>query len=313
MGNSSRARDVVPADEQLARESPTGQLAIEGDAVSSELFGRLDAADRAEIERRICGDPELSAHWTVAATDSVRRFLLLCAGLWLDIPSVSEKTGLTSLQPPEDARDGAGPAGGGRRPVRGRPRRRRARERRRRRRRAPLRARLRLLLGTRRARARSRLSPTSLASAAIPNEPAVAWAQSTFPGSTSSSAPTHPPLRARRRRRSTWSTRSRSGRTSSRPGTALVRRRCTGCIRPGRAPRVHNARPDVGRASTPPTGCARRSNRARSLGALYRDRWWYAPEFGEGGDWGVVNPDWGTAFLSPEWLLDATLPALARS
>ena len=36
---------------------------------------------------------------------------------------------------------------------------------------------------------------------------------------------------------------------------------------------------------------------------LYRNGAWYAPEFGEEGDWGVVNPDWGTAFLTPEWML----------
>jgi SAM-dependent methyltransferase len=44
------------------------------------------------------------------------------------------------------------------------------------------------------------------------------------------------------------------------------------------------------------------------LGALYREGWWYAPEFGEQGDWGVVNPDWGTAFLSPEWVLTQLCP-----
>jgi SAM-dependent methyltransferase len=44
------------------------------------------------------------------------------------------------------------------------------------------------------------------------------------------------------------------------------------------------------------------------LGALYRQGWWYAPEFGEEGDWGVVNPDWGTAFLSPEWVLTQLCP-----
>jgi hypothetical protein len=43
--------------------------------------------------------------------------------------------------------------------------------------------------------------------------------------------------------------------------------------------------------------------------ALYRDGSWYAPEFGERGDWGVVNPDWGTAFLSPEWMLAKLCPA----
>ncbi|MCW3027329.1 MAG: class SAM-dependent methyltransferase, partial [Solirubrobacterales bacterium] len=42
--------------------------------------------------------------------------------------------------------------------------------------------------------------------------------------------------------------------------------------------------------------------------ALYSKGWWYAPEFGEEGDWGVVNPEWGTSFLSPEWLLAQLCP-----
>ena len=42
---------------------------------------------------------------------------------------------------------------------------------------------------------------------------------------------------------------------------------------------------------------------------LYREGAWYAPEFGEQGDWGVVNPDWGTAFLTPEWMLTNLCPA----
>ncbi|MEA2264525.1 MAG: hypothetical protein QOE27_108 [Solirubrobacteraceae bacterium] len=37
--------------------------------------------------------------------------------------------------------------------------------------------------------------------------------------------------------------------------------------------------------------------------ALHREGFWFAPEFGLAGDWGVVHPEWGTAFLSPEWLL----------
>lgn len=36
---------------------------------------------------------------------------------------------------------------------------------------------------------------------------------------------------------------------------------------------------------------------------------WYQCEFGEEGDWGVVDPEWGTAFLTPEWLLAHVLPA----
>ena len=42
--------------------------------------------------------------------------------------------------------------------------------------------------------------------------------------------------------------------------------------------------------------------------ALIRDGFWYAAEFGEAGDHGVANPDWGTAFLSTEWLLDKLTP-----
>jgi len=42
--------------------------------------------------------------------------------------------------------------------------------------------------------------------------------------------------------------------------------------------------------------------------ALARDGFWYAAEFGEVGDHGVANPDWGTAFLSAEWLLAKLTP-----
>jgi SAM-dependent methyltransferase len=44
------------------------------------------------------------------------------------------------------------------------------------------------------------------------------------------------------------------------------------------------------------------------LASLYADGTWYAAEFGESGDWGVVNPEWGTAFLSPEWILTHLCP-----
>jgi SAM-dependent methyltransferase len=44
------------------------------------------------------------------------------------------------------------------------------------------------------------------------------------------------------------------------------------------------------------------------VGDLYRQGFWYAPEFGSKGDWGVVNPEWGTSFLSPEWVLENLCP-----
>jgi SAM-dependent methyltransferase len=42
--------------------------------------------------------------------------------------------------------------------------------------------------------------------------------------------------------------------------------------------------------------------------ALYESGYWYAAEFGETGDWGVVNPEWGTSFVSAEWMLDNLTP-----
>lgn len=42
--------------------------------------------------------------------------------------------------------------------------------------------------------------------------------------------------------------------------------------------------------------------------ALYEGGFWFAPEFGEKGDYGVRNPDWGFAFLSAEWLLARLTP-----
>ncbi|MDP9180158.1 MAG: class I SAM-dependent methyltransferase [Chloroflexota bacterium] len=43
--------------------------------------------------------------------------------------------------------------------------------------------------------------------------------------------------------------------------------------------------------------------------ALYSPGFWFAPVFGEAGDWGHVHPEWGQAILSPEWLLAHVYPA----
>jgi SAM-dependent methyltransferase len=40
--------------------------------------------------------------------------------------------------------------------------------------------------------------------------------------------------------------------------------------------------------------------------ALYRDGFWFANEFGADGDFGLRDPEWGTTFFSPEWLLRRT-------
>jgi len=42
--------------------------------------------------------------------------------------------------------------------------------------------------------------------------------------------------------------------------------------------------------------------------ALYTRGFWFAPEFGDSGDWGLVQPQWGTAFMTTEWLLAQLCP-----
>ena len=42
--------------------------------------------------------------------------------------------------------------------------------------------------------------------------------------------------------------------------------------------------------------------------SLYLRGYWYAPEFGDKGDWGVVNSEWGTSFVSADWMLDNLTP-----
>ena len=42
---------------------------------------------------------------------------------------------------------------------------------------------------------------------------------------------------------------------------------------------------------------------------LYSRGFWFAQAFGEEGDHGVISPDWGMAYATPEWLLTRLLPA----
>jgi glycosyltransferase involved in cell wall biosynthesis/SAM-dependent methyltransferase len=44
------------------------------------------------------------------------------------------------------------------------------------------------------------------------------------------------------------------------------------------------------------------------MDALYGAGYWFEPVFGQEGDAGVVDSDWGMSFLTPEWLLTRALP-----
>jgi SAM-dependent methyltransferase len=55
-------------------------------------------------------------------------------------------------------------------------------------------------------------------------------------------------------------------------------------------------------------GALRHADAAECLRALVMHGHFYWPVFGESGDWGVVDPEWGQAFMSPEWLAQRLLP-----
>lgn len=95
-----RALRPTPGSRDFQRELP-GTPSAEERAVSSLLWARLDAADQAEIERRVEALPELELPSYESDDPSRRRPLLLSYGMWLGMPSVAEKTNLSSVQPPD--------------------------------------------------------------------------------------------------------------------------------------------------------------------------------------------------------------------
>ncbi len=212
--------------------------------------------------------------------------------------------------PGRGARDGRGPAGRGRLLLLRRPRGGRA---------APERVRLRtgpLPAWTSAARPgawsgcwprRARRSPGT---AAIPiaGRDRVG-AEPTSPGVSFARSPEHPPLPYADAPFDSRS-RSRSGATSPRTPRWPGWPRCGGSCKPGGRLLItthgeqtvahdHARRePSLGRASS-------REMRDALFDARLLVR---RAEFGEAGDHGVANPDWGTAFLTAEWLLARPTP-----
>ncbi len=85
----------------FARDFQPGALARERETVTSLLYERLSAEEVAEVEHRIAGVPELSHYYASASTPAFRQALLLTYGVWLGVASVSEKTGLSQEHPSE--------------------------------------------------------------------------------------------------------------------------------------------------------------------------------------------------------------------
>jgi SAM-dependent methyltransferase len=301
------AGDVaLPQAADFARDLEPGPLDVEQATVSMLLYERLSEKDIGEVERGISEVPELSDHYALATMPAMRAFLVLAYGLWLGIEAVSRKTGLSAAQPPEDVHamsrgslaaagglyeadlvvDALASTGAEISDVR------RA-----------------LDFGCSSARVARVLAvayPEIDWYGCDPNVGAIAWASGNVPGVhffVNSDEPPlplaggslnlaygisiwshfEPPLGLR------W---FEEMHRLIAPGGHLV------CTTHGPTSVAFNA-----------TKGLRTPEQSLEIAeSLYRRGWWYAQEFGEEGDWGVVNPAWGTAFLSPEWMLAELCP-----
>jgi SAM-dependent methyltransferase len=291
---------------RFVRELGPVNLAAHLTGASHILYERLDAEDVAEVERQIAGSPELQALYTANTDPGTHRHMVLSFGIWLDVPCVLEKSGLSSEQPPEEihvmARGPIAAAGG-------------LYE-------ADLVFDALASIGIDIAEIGSALDfgcssgrvvrvlraayPETRWHGCDPNAPAIEWAGENLPGIDFFVNGDAPPLPLADGSLdmayaiSIWS--------HFAPGLGLSWfEEMHRLIRPG----GHLVCTTHGLTSVGLYAqlCLRTPQQSDEiLGALYRQGWWYAPEFGAEGDWGVVNPDWGTAFLSPEWMLTQLCP-----
>jgi SAM-dependent methyltransferase len=291
---------------RFARSFEPGHLAGPRAGASRTLYERLDAADVAEVEQLIAQTGELQALYAARPDIESSRHMILAFGTWLGVQAVIEKTGISAVQPPDQihvmARGPLAAAGGLYEADMV----------------CDSLASVGVDLSTMRSvldfgcssgrvvRALAAAYPAVRWYGCDPNAPAIDWANENLPDVEFFVSGDRPPLSLADGSLdlgyaiSIWSHFApelglrwfEEMHRVIRPDGYLV---CT----------THGLTSVALYAQL----CLRTPQQSDEiLGALYRQGWWYAPEFGEQGDWGVVNPDWGTAFLSPEWMLAQLCP-----
>lgn len=307
----TRAAETPSGDaHDFGRELPTGRFAKDGQPVTDLLYERLDPAVVSKVERRVAGLPDLDEKWIVARADPEhRRRLVLQFGIWLGVLGLAEQTGLSFAQPPEHVHSMArGPmaAAGGLYE-------------------ADLVVAALASAGVaiedaercldfgcssgRVVRVLAAAYPDTTWLGCDPNEPAIGWATDNIPGVEFFVSGNEPPLPVPDAfcdvafAISIWShfepalglrwfdemhriVRAGGHLVFTAHGLTSIAHGAVRELRPG-------------------------AELAEIAEAMYRRGWWYRAVFGERGDWGVVNPNWGTAFLSQEWVLAKLCPRWA--
>ena len=294
-----------PPPKSFAREVTAIWLAAEGSLATRRLYERLDEEDVAKIELLISETPELAAYYELAPNQLAREQMVLAYGIWLEHPPSTAKTGLPAAQPPEEihlmARGPLASAGGlyeadfivdalaGVNVEM-----------------ADVESALDFGCSSGRVvRVLAAAYPEIKWHGCDPNGPAIEWASGNLPGIEFFVNDNAPPLPLADGSLdlayaiSIWS--HFAPELGLRWFEEMHR-----LIRPG----GHLVCTTHGLTSVAYSAAHGRSEEQveEILDSLYRKGSWYAPEFGEEGDWGVVNPDWGTAFLSPEWILTHLCP-----
>jgi SAM-dependent methyltransferase len=270
---------------------------------TDRLYARLDAADVAAIEAAL--DPADARTWA-EAPEQDRRRLALAFGLHYDVPGVAAKTGLKALAPPDDVHAmarGSVAAGGSyyyadivADALAGAG--------------APLERGRVLDFGSssgRVVRVLHAAYPEIEWHGCDPQPKPIEWAREHLPGIEFCVSPESPPLEHGDATFdavfaiSIW---SHYGERPARAWLAEMHR----LIRPG----GHLLLTFHGLQSiayyVAKNGRSRRESVQLAL-ELSRDGFWFREMFDSaGGDHGIRNSQWGTAFITAEWLLNATLP-----
>jgi SAM-dependent methyltransferase len=290
----------------FARSSSPESLAREEGLMTKALLERMGPAEIAEAEDQIGRSPGLSSSYSPDMGEPGRRHVLLSLGVHLGVPGLLQKTGLRPETPPEDvhamARGPLAAAGGlyegdlvadalASVAV------------------SPAEIRSGLDFGCSSGRVVRTLAaayPEITWHGCDPNQEAVGWAREHLPGIDFFVNSDAPPLPLGDGSMDLVYAISIWSHFEPHLGLAWFAEMHR-LLRPG-GYLVMTTHGMTSVAFYATNGLRSPAQSRQIADALYRDGHWYAPEFGDAGDWGVVNPSWGTAFLSPEWVLARLCP-----